>query len=70
MKATKRHAILHWGSGVSVERIRRDKRVTGLVGNAAEELEETAKLHFLLTGRAARWLDAAQVADLDAHFPS
>ena len=36
----------------------------------AEEMEETAKLFLLLSGRETRFLDAAQVADLEAHFPS
>jgi ribulose-5-phosphate 4-epimerase/fuculose-1-phosphate aldolase len=36
----------------------------------AEELEETAKLFLLLEGRRTRFLDAAQIADLDTHFPS
>lgn len=38
--------------------------------DAAEELEQTAKLALLLHGRDTRPLDAAQVADLDLHFPS
>jgi ribulose-5-phosphate 4-epimerase/fuculose-1-phosphate aldolase len=38
--------------------------------DAAEELEQTAKLSLLLDGRATRPLDAAQVADLELHFPS
>ena len=38
--------------------------------DAAEELEQTAKLTLLLDGRATRPLDAAQVADLELHFPS
>ncbi len=38
--------------------------------DAAEELEQTAKLAMLLHGRDTRPLDAAQVADLDLHFPS
>ena len=38
--------------------------------DAAEELEQTAKLALLLDGRATRPLDAAQVADLELHFPS
>lgn len=37
---------------------------------AAEELEETAKLHLLLRGERTRWLTAEQVADLERHFPS
>jgi 3-dehydro-4-phosphotetronate decarboxylase len=36
----------------------------------AEEMEETAKLFLLLSGRETRFLDAAQVADLHAAFPS
>jgi ribulose-5-phosphate 4-epimerase/fuculose-1-phosphate aldolase len=35
-----------------------------------EELEATAKLFLTLEGRATRPLDAAQVADLEAAFPS
>ncbi|MEO6567072.1 MAG: class II aldolase/adducin family protein, partial [Casimicrobiaceae bacterium] len=38
--------------------------------DAAEELEQTAKLALLLHGRDTRPLDAAQVADLNLHFPS
>jgi ribulose-5-phosphate 4-epimerase/fuculose-1-phosphate aldolase len=38
--------------------------------DAAEELEATAKLFLTLEGRATRPLDAAQVADLEAAFPS
>lgn len=37
---------------------------------AAEELEETAKLHLLLKGRDVRLLSAGQVAELHEHFPS
>lgn len=37
---------------------------------AAEELEETAKLHLLLKGRDVRLLSAGQVAELREHFPS
>ena len=37
---------------------------------AVEELEETAKLHLLLSGRNPRLLTNAQVADLQRHFPS
>ena len=36
----------------------------------AEELEETAKLFFLLEGRRTRFLTAPQIADLEKHFPS
>lgn len=38
--------------------------------DAAEELEQTARLALLLHGRETRPLDAAQIADLDLHFPS
>ena len=38
--------------------------------DAAEELEQTAKLALLLHGRSTRPLDAAQIAELDLHFPS
>ncbi len=38
--------------------------------DAAEELEQTAKIALLLTGRDVRALDAAQMADLQTHFPS
>ena len=38
--------------------------------DAAEELEATAKLYLALGDRATRPLDAAQVADLEAAFPS
>ena len=37
---------------------------------AAEELEETAKLHLLLRGQKTRFLDAGQVAELTRAFPS
>lgn len=35
-----------------------------------EELEESAKLFFLLEGRQVNPLDAAKIADLNRHFPS
>ena len=38
--------------------------------DAAEELEQTAKLTLLLNGRDVRPLDAAQVAQLELHFPN
>ncbi|MET4805079.1 3-oxo-tetronate 4-phosphate decarboxylase [Limibacillus sp. MBR-115] len=37
---------------------------------ALEELEETAKLHFLLEGRPTRLLTAAQIGELNRVFPS
>jgi ribulose-5-phosphate 4-epimerase/fuculose-1-phosphate aldolase len=38
--------------------------------DAAEELEETARLHLLLRGHATRPLDPEQVADLHRRFPA
>lgn len=38
--------------------------------DAAEELEATAQLALLLEGRRTAPLDAAKIADLEAHFPS
>jgi 3-dehydro-4-phosphotetronate decarboxylase len=64
-KANKHHALLLANHGPVVA----GKSLEDAVYNA-EEMEETAKLYFLLSGRSARLLDAAQVADLDAHFPS
>jgi ribulose-5-phosphate 4-epimerase/fuculose-1-phosphate aldolase len=37
---------------------------------ALEELEETARLFFLLSGRDVRRLTDAEIADLKAHFPA
>ena len=39
-------------------------------GAAVEELEETARLHLLLHGRATRFLTPEQVEELHAAFPS
>lgn len=64
-KARKHHALLLANHGPVVA----GKSLEDAVYNA-EELEETAKLFFLLQGRNARFLDAAQIADLDKHFPS
>ena len=64
-KARKHHALLLANHGPVVA----GKSLEDAVYNA-EEMEETAKLHLLLTGRDARFLDAAQIADLEAHFPS
>jgi ribulose-5-phosphate 4-epimerase/fuculose-1-phosphate aldolase len=64
-KAKQHHAVLLANHGPVVA----GKSLEDAVYNA-EEMEETAKLHLLLTGRATRFLDAAQIADLDAHFPS
>ena len=64
-KARKHHAVLLANHGPVVA----GKSLEDAVYNA-EELEETAKLYFLLEGRRARFLDAAQIADLEKHFPS
>jgi len=64
-KAKKHHAVLLANHGPVVA----GKSLEDAVYNA-EEMEETAKLHLLLTGRDARFLDAAQIADLETHFPS
>lgn len=64
-KARKHHALLLANHGPVVA----GKSLEDAVYNA-EEMEATAKLHLLLTGRDARFLDAAQIADLEAHFPS
>ncbi len=64
-KAKKHHAVLLANHGPVVA----GKSLEDAVYNA-EELEETAKLCLLLEGRRARYLDAAQIADLEAHFPS
>lgn len=37
---------------------------------AMEELEETAKLHLMLRGRATRFLNHAQIIDLEKLYPS
>jgi ribulose-5-phosphate 4-epimerase/fuculose-1-phosphate aldolase len=36
---------------------------------AAEEIEETARLHFILSGRPARTLDPDEVAELRRRYP-
>jgi ribulose-5-phosphate 4-epimerase/fuculose-1-phosphate aldolase len=64
-KAKQHHAVLLANHGPVVA----GKSLEDAVYNA-EELEETAKLFLLLSGRATRYLDAAQIADLEAHFPS
>jgi ribulose-5-phosphate 4-epimerase/fuculose-1-phosphate aldolase len=64
-KARKHHALLLANHGPVVA----GKSLEDAVYNA-EEMEETAKLHLLLTGRDTRALDAAQIADLEAAFPS
>jgi ribulose-5-phosphate 4-epimerase/fuculose-1-phosphate aldolase len=64
-KAKRHHALLLANHGPVVA----GKSLEDAVYNA-EELEETAKLFFLLEGRRARFLDAGQLADLERHFPS
>ena len=64
-KAKKHHAVLLANHGPVVA----GKSLEDAVYNA-EEMEETAKLYFLLDARRARFLDASQIADLDTHFPS
>jgi 3-dehydro-4-phosphotetronate decarboxylase len=64
-KAKKHHAVLLANHGPVVA----GKSLEDAVYNA-EEMEETAKLHLLLGGRDVRYLNAAQVAELEAAFPS
>lgn len=64
-KAKQHHAVLLANHGPVVA----GKSLEDAVYNA-EEMEETAKLFLLLSGRATRMLDADQIADLDVHFPS
>lgn len=64
-KAKQHHALLLANHGPVVA----GKSLEDAVYNA-EELEETAKLCLLLEGRRTRYLDAAQIADLEKHFPS
>jgi ribulose-5-phosphate 4-epimerase/fuculose-1-phosphate aldolase len=65
IEAKRHHAVLLANHGPVVA----GKSLEDAVYNA-EELEETAKLHLLLTGRETKYLDAAQIADLEASFPS
>ncbi|MGQ0510854.1 MAG: 3-oxo-tetronate 4-phosphate decarboxylase [Betaproteobacteria bacterium] len=64
-KAKKHHAVLLANHGPVVA----GKSLEDAVYNA-EEMEETAKLFLLLSGRETRFLDAAQIQDLESHFPS
>jgi ribulose-5-phosphate 4-epimerase/fuculose-1-phosphate aldolase len=64
-KAKKHHAVLLANHGPVVA----GKSLEDAVYNA-EEMEETAKLFLLLSGREARFLEPAQIADLEASFPS
>jgi ribulose-5-phosphate 4-epimerase/fuculose-1-phosphate aldolase len=64
-KAKKHHALLLANHGPVVA----GQSLEDAVYNA-EELEETAKLFLLLQGQRTRYLDPAQIADLQRHFPS
>jgi len=64
-KADKHHALLLANHGPVVA----GSSLEDAVYNA-EEMEETAKLHLLLSGRNTRALDAAQIVELEAAFPS
>ena len=64
-KAKQHHAVLLANHGPVVA----GKSIEDAVYNA-EEMEETAKLFLLLSGRDTRLLDPAQVADLETGFPS
>ena len=64
-KAKKHHAVLLANHGPVVA----GKSLEDAVYNA-EEMEQTAKLFLLLTGRDPRLLDPTQIADLETHFPS
>jgi ribulose-5-phosphate 4-epimerase/fuculose-1-phosphate aldolase len=64
-EARRHHAVLLANHGPVVA----GKSLEDAVFNA-EELEETAKLRLLLEGRPTRFLDAAQIAELAAAFPS
>ena len=65
IEAKRHHALLLANHGPVVA----GKSLEDAVYNA-EELEETAKLHLLLGGRETNYLNAAQIADLEANFPS
>ena len=64
-KAKAHHAVLLANHGPVVA----GKSLDDAVYNA-EELEETAKLFLLLHGRSTRFLDGAQIVDLEKRFPS
>ena len=63
-KAKHHHALLLANHGPVVA----GKSLSNAV-NAAEELEETAKLYLMLRGEKTRFLTQAQVADLQVRFP-
>jgi ribulose-5-phosphate 4-epimerase/fuculose-1-phosphate aldolase len=64
-KARKHHAVLLANHGPVVA----GKSVEDAVYNA-EEMEQTAKLFLLLSGRDTRLLEPTQIADLETSFPS
>ncbi len=64
-KAKHHHAMLLANHGPVVA----GKSLTDAV-NAAEELEETAKLYLMLRGEKTRFLTQEQVADLKVRFPN
>jgi ribulose-5-phosphate 4-epimerase/fuculose-1-phosphate aldolase len=59
------HAVLLANHGSVVAGKSLEEAVYG-----AEELEETAKLFFLLRGESTKFLSFAEVAELRARFPS
>jgi ribulose-5-phosphate 4-epimerase/fuculose-1-phosphate aldolase len=64
-KARKHHAVLLANHGPVVA----GKSLEDAVYNA-EEMEQTAKLFLLLSGRDTRLLEPTQIADLETSFPS
>ena len=64
-KARTHHALLLANHGPVVAGKSLDDAIYNI-----EELEETAKLFLLLNGRATRYLDGAQIVDLERRFPS
>lgn len=64
-KARAHHALLLANHGPVVAGKSLDDAVYNI-----EELEETAKLFLLLNGRSTRFLDGAQIVDLQRRFPS
>ena len=63
--ATTHRAVLLANHGPVVSGRSLDEAIDG-----AEELEQTARLAIMLAGREVQALTAAQVADVEAHFPS